>query len=288
MSIANDVSISDELKRASMGFGEMITQVGAGIADTTRELTKTGTAAISALASTTVKVIAAEEIIYNDDGIITGHTAFSQQLPLINFVDPVIYQWTHVRIQGVFFARELSTATSDSYEQHRSHESSSQGGLFVIFGGGHNRFSYSGSYGTSQSQHDQDTSVGVMRLNALLEPRRDIGVPKPTQVTVGPSIAILQGPVVDVKTADVVIARTMEVVLEFRKSNGTPIAGKTLSIETPGLAWNYKTTAPTDTAGQVIIVLRRELPDPDADKSQAAFIVSARIGLVDSSVSLRL
>lgn len=290
MSIANETNINEELRRTSMGFGELITQVGQGVARTTLKLTETGSAAISALATTQVNVIAAHETTYDDAGQVTGHTAFTQKLPLINFVDPVIYQWSNVRVQGTFFARELSTATSESYGYHQSKEGYGQGGLFVIFGGGYNRFSYSGQYGSSQTLHDTDTSVGAVRLNALLEPRYDVGVPKPTQVVVGPSIQIMQGQVQEETSGNVLNARTMEVLLEYRRADGTAIPNKELSVEADGIAWQYlvATSTRTDTDGRVKIVLRREFLDPDADTAPKPFILTARKGLVNTNLSVTL
>lgn len=288
--IANDTSISDELRRVSMGFGELINQIGQGISQTTARLTQTGAASISALATTTVKVIAAEETIYDDAGQIIRHQSFQQELPLITFVDPVIYQWSQVRIQGSFFAQELSTATRESYSHHQDQESYGQGGLFVILGGGHNRNNSSGGSGSTQTLSEFDVSVGTVRLNALLEPRYDVGVPKPTPVVVGPNIAILQGQMFEEKDGGVLVGRTMEVLLEYRRADGAAIAAKTLSVRCDGLAWRYASdiATQTDADGRVMIILRREFLDPEEDTAQKPFLIEARKGLVNTTISVKL
>lgn len=298
LSIADDVTITDELKRSSMGFGELIEQVGNGLVDTTRELTKNGAASVSSLANTLVDVIAAQETIYDENGVVTDHKTYSQQLPLINFVDPVIHQWSEVRLQGVFFAQELMARSTTTTTTTRPTKGSAADYIPLLLGlPPFSRTGTTTTTNTSGSQHATDESVGSMRLNALLEPRYDVGVPKPAHITVGPVLAILQGPVADEKTGDVLTARTMEAVIEYHRADGQPIADRQISIESGGLAWNYKAgvnatdsdgNVVTDDDGRVTIVLRREFPDPKADTTPAAFVVSARKGLVNTSASLQV
>ena len=77
-----------------------------------------------------------------------------------------------------------------------------------------------------------------MRMNAILEPRHDIGVPKPRQAIVGPSISVDAGPIADVGGPPAT-SRTMEVVITYENADGDPIAGKTLAVDTSGVAWEY-------------------------------------------------
>ena len=70
-----------------------------------------------------------------------------------------------------------------------------------------------------------------MRMNAILEPRHDIGVPKPRQAIVGPSISVDAGPITDVGGPPAT-SRTMEVVITYENADGDPIAGKTLAVDT--------------------------------------------------------
>lgn len=298
LSIADDVTINDELKRSSIGFGELIEQVGAGIVDTTRELTKTGAASISSLANTLIDVTAAEETIYDENGAPTDHQTYSQKLPLINFVDPIIYQWSEVRLQGVFFAQELMARSTTTTSHETPKKGSAADYIPLLFG-----LPPYGSKGTTTntetkgSTHATDQSVGTMRMHALLEPRYDVGVPKPTHVTLGPVLAVLQGPVAEEMNGTAVSARTMEAVIEYHRADGQPIAERQLSIEAGGLDWSYKPGANatnaegnvvTDANGRVTLVLRREFADPKADTARAGFVVSVRKGLVNTSASVQL
>jgi hypothetical protein len=82
------------------------------------------------------------------------------------------------------------------------------------------------------------------------------------------------------------VGRTMSMLLQFTRRDGSAIAGKALSIETSGVPWRHLGAGVTDAAGQIQIELRRDFLDEDADTTPANFIITARIGLVSNSVTV--
>jgi hypothetical protein len=144
-------------------------------------------------------------------------------------------------------------------------------------------------------------------MNALLEPRADIGVPKPTQVIRGPRLIVTLGAdktVTDPNDPTVLLARTMDVLVEYQKreintvtSAHDPIPNKLISIEVPGLAWLYLDTTgqpatilpqATDPKGMLRIRLRREFLDKDVDTTRKDFVFTARIGILRNATTVNL
>jgi hypothetical protein len=284
--LANDASVSDEISRAGIGLGALVERTGDAIAATQEQLNETGARTATALANTLVDLIAVEERIYHDDGTLDHVETHTRQLPLINFIDPVFYQWTNVRLQGRYMAREFSASTESEVTTASSRSGSGQAGLLVILGGGYNNFQYSHSKSNRNTQVDNDLSVGQMRMNTLLEPREDVGVPKPNQAIQGPRLSLIQGEIVDVIDSGVINARTMSMMIQYNRRDGTAISGKAISIETNGVAWSYMGDSTTDASGQLEIQLRREFIGEDADRTPVDIIVSARIGLVQNTTTV--
>jgi hypothetical protein len=280
-----DANVTDEISRAGASFGDLILTTGKAVAETQRKLNETGANTATELANTLVEVIALQERVFDDQGNVIEGKSYVQHLPLVNFIDPVFYQWSQVRLQGLFYAGEFASASSTSSVSASG--SANVGINFLAVSGG-----YTGKSSTSQvnTDRDSDMSYGNIRMNALLEPRADIGVPKPTQIIQGPRLAIIHGAIADVKPAAVLTGRTMAVMIEYHKRDGSPLADKSISIEAPGMQWSYmvlnaptETPQQTDADGKLEIQLRREFLDEDADTAPKDFVVSARIGILQNN-----
>jgi hypothetical protein len=279
-----NTDVSGQLATAGMAFGDLVKLTGKAVADTQTKLNKTGADSTSALAQTLVDVIAVQELDYDDDGNVTGEQTFTQQLPLIDFIDPVIYQWSEVRLQGRFTASQFAASASTDTGTDTSTNSEGQAGFGIIFGGGYNNFQWDDTQTHVDTNFRIEESVGLIRMNAVLEPRHDIGVPKPRQAIVGPRIAIDGGPITDV--GNPATSRTMEVVITYSNSAGDPIANKELAIDTQGVAWAYQAGNTTDANGTVTIVLTRQFVGDNPDRTPVGFVVSVRKGIVGEATTV--
>jgi hypothetical protein len=279
--------VSDELGRAGQAFGDLIKNVGQSVATTQRKLNDTAVTTTTALAETTVDIIAVQETVFDDEGNIDESVAHNQRLPLITFIDPVLYRWEQVRLQGHFTATEIGTQTTTNTSSSTSSDGSSQGGLLVFIGGGRTFNEFNSTTTSTVDSQSVDSSVGQIRMYSELLPRHDIGVPKPRQSVQGPRIAVLAGEIVDIPAAGAdPAARTMSVTVQYSRHDGTPIAGKVLSIETDGVPWAFGSAGnTTDTEGEVEIVLRRTFLDPTAT-APAEFVVSVRKGIVSNDTTV--
>jgi len=295
---------------AGASFGELIKGVGNAVAATQLQLTENSADTTSKLAETLVDVIAVQETIIDNAGNITASKSHMQKLPLLNFIDPVFYQYPQVKVEGHFVIDSFAVDTSSSAKV----SGSSFGGGFsfsqkpTLFG---TKSSASGSAGFASGSSSTDlatsskqaTAVGRMRLYSQLAPQPGLGVPKPVQVVIGPSLAILEGPThEDVDDAGNA-TRTMSLLIQLRDKDGQPIKKKPLSIDADGAMWDYAT--PDDAtkiitgdtgqdAGNLSIVLTRTFPvsaDPAApppDKSAKPVTVNVRLGLVAAGVTISL
>ena len=288
LALTGTADVSDELRRSGMSFGKLVEFTGNAVADTQLKLNQTGAAMASVLASTQVDVIAVQESIYDDDGVLDQSKTFTRKLPLINFIDPVFYEWSAVRLQGQFFASEFVSSNESSSHSFTSSEGLGSAGFGIFFGVGFVGGGTSSTDTKSDIDTSSDRSFGHVRASALLQPKRDIGVPAPRQVIRGPSLNIVAGEIHDVLTGGAITARTMSALIELRKQDGSPIAGKSISIETDGAPWSFTTPGAetTDAQGQVAITLRREFIGDAPDTSPKDVIVSARLGLVSNNTTL--
>jgi hypothetical protein len=291
LSAAQDADVTDELKKGGLAFGELIKATGLSVAKTQRELEKTAAESISALSTQNVEIIAAELVEYNDQGAITDVQTVKQQLPLITIVDPPVYQWENVRLQALLFAREVaSEATSTTSVSSVSTSFAASGGL--LFGSARASFQASTSTSTTTVDETSDVSIGIMRLNALLTPRKDTGIPKPRQIVEGPSLRIVRGPLDPVGAPDAngVRTRDQHLTIEYRNAEGEPIAGKKISVNTDGVSWAFDggVAAVTDAQGEVALTLTRLIPDGADPNTPVDVVVSARIGLVQDTLPVTM
>lgn len=285
-----DPAVGDEVEAAGLAFGDMVETTGQAIAKTQLRLDLNSAATAQALAQTKVDVIAARETIYDDSGNITNQKDHTMKLPLINFIDPVFYEWSHVRLQGQFYAMEVATATEARQKNYTKQDRTGQAGLLVLFGGGRTSSSTTTNEVERSTQSASDTSVGRMRMNSLLKPREDVAVPKPTQVIQGPNILILQGEFTNNENNGVIESRQMEIVIQYFTRSGDPIPNKEFSIESGGLSWEYTNPAQkqTDGDGTVSITLKRFFPDPEADITPVNFIITVRKGMLSNSTTVQM
>jgi hypothetical protein len=299
LDLAGSADVNDATKKAGLSFGKLIETTGLAVADSQRQLNDVGAASTSALAAQLVDVIAAQVNAFDDDGNLdaTGTKTLTQKLPLVNFIDPVFYEWAQVRLQGMFFASEFEGSTESSSSAVGASASTSNTGIGFLLGAGSNRF----SFGARGSASDADTSVeqsfGHIRASALLQPKTDIGVPKPRQLIDAPSLAVQVGP--DVDDATEPGTRRKKLAILCNKRDGSPQdADKLLplSIEVAGALWAFDPLAPADAGktvagGSVPLMIKRVLPVPAGaelpDTTPVDVTVTVRLGVVSSTTVVR-
>ncbi|HLL48398.1 MAG TPA: hypothetical protein VK399_16970 [Longimicrobiaceae bacterium] len=340
-----DADVGDEVGKAGMALGDMIKHVGKAVAETQAQLNKTMVETANRLAEARVKVVAVRERHYNEFGqvIMEGTspkvTNHHMELPAINFINPMAYQISGLRMQGEFQASEWKAHTESDTDL------TSTGGRVSLFMGapmgeaggklmgianqmgvstlgmglaetgigGSASFYHNNTHTNLKTDNTSDVSYGSMRMNALIAPAEEIGVPKPTQVFRGPSIGVLPG---DPAMNDAKTSSSLDVMIVYRRPATTaereeapetsyvPIKEKFVIIEVPGCRWQYLDHPKeadkdideklTGNEGTVHIRLSRDFPLKDPadeasgfDTEQKSFVLSARVGMIRTDVTLK-
>lgn len=312
--LPGDANVTPELQEAGKSFGSLLKTTGNAIALSQRKLNETSANSAIALSNTVVNVIAVRETVYDDDGeITTPSNDIIQKLPLVNFMDPVFYEWPEVHVQGLFMATEISSGVQASSQATTTTGVGTQAGLSIKLGR-LSLFGYERQAGASSTTQGStmtaqasvgDYAFGNIRLNARLTPKTDVGVPKPRQIIRGPKLAFAPANPTD-DTATPATFRTLDLTIQYNQQDGsTPITGQAVWIESDGTGWtllpNDKSStdnavmSATDGKGRVNIRLKRMFPSTKDDKgtltydnSYADAMVTARVGMVTNTIVVRL
>lgn len=297
LGLTQDADVNAGIQSAGMSFATLLKTTGLAVADSSRQLNEVGATMASALAGTQVDVIAAQITAYDDNGMphAEGSKTLTQKLPLINFIDPVFYEWSRVRLQGYFQASEFVASNESRSGAVGVSAGASSSGFGFIFGSGRNYLNFNTSSTSSDVDVSREQSYGTIRASALLEPKADVGVPKPRQLISAPSIGIMFGP----DATDTATTRSKDVALICYKADGSKQAseGLPLSVEVDGAQWTWKVPVvpgalPTTSAeGVVTLALSRDFPMPagatEVDKAPIDLTLTVRMGVVSSTAVIR-
>lgn len=310
LDLDGSADVNDATKKAGRSFGKLLETTGLAIAESQRQLNDVGAASTLALASkdAMVDVIAAQVNVYDDEGNLVAPGALdpdtpattgtlTQKLPLINFIDPVFYEWAQVRLQGMFFAQEFVASTETSSLGVSASSQAQNIGTSIIFGVGSNKSTFSIGGSNSDVDTSNEQSFGHIRASALLQPKTDIGVPKPRQLLDAPSLGVRVSADVDDDTEPGTRRKQIS-VLWFKRDGSKQGAGKRApSIEVTGALWDFGAPAAgavrgeTDDEGEVPLLLKRVLPVPagatEPDRTPVDVTVVVRLGVVSSTTVVR-
>ncbi|MDP9193145.1 MAG: hypothetical protein M3P06_15715 [Acidobacteriota bacterium] len=264
-------NIGNALTGAGSNFAALLEGVGTAVGATQKHLTETSADTVSELAKTMVEVPAVNETIYGDNGEILSSVTHTQLATALTIFDPVFYDYTQVRLQAEFSISQLATASNSSTSVGISGGGLSLGFSSAFRGGG--GFSSSSSSTNVATSTDRVSAIGRVRMFSEMAPTAVI-IPSPIQVTIGPSIRILEGELTEVRSGSDVTSRKQQVTIEFVKKDGsTPIPGKILAIDSEGVPWSYDEgnaedqddLVVTNDQGRVTLTVERTFPLPSED-----------------------
>jgi hypothetical protein len=290
-----DSDVTDELTGGGVAFGEFVKSVGLAVASAQEELDKTMRETAKELSETKIDVIAVfEQVTNDDDGSMAEGIVHNQQLPLINYIMPTAYAWSRVYLEADMNVQEFNSRSGFNIQQKSFSVGASTsigfGGLGVS-GSGQAGFQFgSSSTGVDQSA-GFDNAAGKLHMEATLEPRADVQLPKPFILQKGPKLDVQVGAKRELKgdANDPTKVTGYEVSLTaiLRKTDGSPNGTKPLSltISDPSLSWT--SDGKTDANGEMPIKVTRRVLDPATDKPVQA-LVRVSFGLVSQPASIAL
>lgn len=290
---ASESDITKELLEGNPAFGSFIKTVGLAVAEAQTALDKNMVATAKAISETQIDVIAVfEQRLKDDDGMMDEGIVHLQKLPLINYLMPTAYNWSKVFLQADMYVSEFNNAHGFNI---KGKTKTAAGGL--SFGGGFG-FALGGAYAdfsqNVDASYSQDYAAGKLHMEATLEPRKEIELPKPFVLQKGPQLKATVGKREDIdkdgKPTMVpaqIVGRQVSITVTLKLSNGDPAANKTVEMSVDNPALNYDGTGTTDDNGQATFtIVRRDGAFEQGTYLQA--IVRIWFGLVNDTVVVSL
>ncbi|MGW0196576.1 hypothetical protein [Nonomuraea sp. NPDC003201] len=290
---AADSNVADELAGNGVAFGEFVKSVGLAVAAAQSELDKNLRETAKALSETQIDVIAVfEQQIKDDDGLMDVGEIHMQKLPLINYLMPTAYQWSRVYLEADANVQEFNSRSGINVQQRAFRAGGSVSGGFGIFGGGMNASastSYSNTSSGVDASYSQDVAAGKLHMEATLEPRGDVQLPRPFVLQKGPRLELQVGARVDVHQdgdeTKPVIAHKATVTALLRKTDGNPHGERNLSVNLSEPTLNYTSTGKTNAQGEMSIEITRKVVTPGQDQPMQA-VLRVSFGLVTQSAGI--
>lgn len=295
---AQPADVTDELEKGGPAFGAFVKAVGLAVAEAQQKLDETLVTTAKALSETQIDVIAVFEQEINDDGAMTAGKVHLQKLPLINYLMPTAYQWSRVFLQSDMQVKEFNAANGFNIKgKSTSFSARASAGYGVLSG-----WSGSGSVGFSTSKYSasgetslaRDEAAGSLHMEATLEPRADVQLPRPFVLQKGPSLKVSAGArsdITDNATPPKIVGRKITLSIELRDKANNALSGKQLEYRISEPLINYSTTpanGTTDNQGKLQLELKREGAAYDPNRPPEAITVNVWLGLVNQQVVINL
>jgi hypothetical protein len=293
---AAPADVTDELEKGGPAFGAFVKAVGLAVADAQSKLDETLVATAKALSDTQIEVIAIFEQEIDNDGNMTAGKPLVQKLPLVNYLMPTAYQWTRVYLQADMKVKEFNGSNGFNIKGSSSSFSAGVQANYGLSGfGASGSVNYaSRNFSTStEASVAQDEAAGSLHMEATLEPRADIQLPRPFILQKGPRLKVTAGSREDIKNAETppkIIGRQITLTAELRDKGNNALANKQLDYKIGNPLLNYEATngGKTDNDGKMTITIKREGGAFDAKKPPEAVVVNVWLGLINEQVVINI
>lgn len=292
---ALEADASDELLAVAPTFGDVLLSIGTGVAESQAALDQGLVTAAQQLSQTKISVVSEVIQELDDDGLPAAEETelIENEVSLINFVNPTVHEWKHMALSMDLNVGETDVERGMTFRRTQRQSGAHAYGLFWGFLGWFDTDTRERRSGTS-SRTDQETdwAQGQVRMDALLGPRTTGKFPVPAEVAIGPQIYFSQGAVQETLTSGVVTARSLDLLVRVRKSDGDANPNVNLVIEAPNFSFSFITDAPftgsqTNSDGEIKVRLSRSIPNPRFLRSVRGTVV-ARLGDVKQATTVNL
>lgn len=296
---ADGSNVTDEASQTAVAFGDFVKNVGMAVASAQEQLDQTLRLTAKQLSEQKIEVAHTFEQVLDDEGKLTNQgQAKLQALPLINYIMPTAYQWSRVYLEANMTVQEFNSKSGfDIQSKSKSGGLSLRGGFGVggFSGGGFGGFGGSSSQTSVQNGYAMDSAAGTMRMEATLEPRADIELPKPIILQRGPTVAVTITKIEDIKETNPPEGQTAKTIgklatlkVVVKNGEGQPNKGKTIDYSVGQPQINHSaTTLTTNDSGEVTITLRREGAAYDPTVAMPVEVV-CWLGLVSKTVTVNM
>jgi hypothetical protein len=293
---AAESDVTNELNGGGVAFGEFAKSVGLAVAAAQAQLDKTLVDTAKALSETQINTVAVfEQQVKDDDGTMDKGVVHIQQLPLTNYLMPTAYQWSRVYLEADMNVQEFNSRSGFDIQQKSFSADARVSGSYGLGGfgvKGSAGFSYGSSSTGVDASNGQDVAAGKLHMEATLEPRGDIELPRPFILQKGPRMQLQVGAREPIHQENDVTKPVIGVKVGLRaivqKTDGSKMdADKPLALNISEPSLNYKATGKTDANGEMAIEITRSGATYDPNAPVRA-MVRVSFGLVSQSVGVVL
>jgi hypothetical protein len=259
--------VSGQLETIAPTFGNILSSVGLGVANSQAALDKGVIDTVKKLSDTKITVITEVVEQLDDNGLpdVAATQLVTNELSVLNFVTPTVHEWKHVSLSLDMSVGAMDDETGMSYSVDSTRQSMGTAGAFFGFVGlGY--MSNSSTYQSMQasSHRESQWANGVVQLDAVLAPRRTSKFPVPATVSIGPQMYVSQGAVVETKVGGIVTERGVDVLITVRKADGAVNPSKSIDLDSAGLLPSFSSASPftgstTNSDGQCKVNLKRSI-----------------------------
>lgn len=296
---AAEADITNELEKGGPAFGAFVKSVGLAVAEAQQKLDETLVTTAKALSDTKIDVIAVFEQQINDDGQMTAGKTHLEKMPIVNYLMPTAYQWTRVFLQADMKVQEFNGANGFNIKGKSYAASANVKAGYSLFGG----FGASGSASASTSGYEaagetsvaRDDSAGSLHMEATLEPRADVQLPRPFVLQKGPKLKVTAGSRTEIMSADTppkVTGRQLVLTCKLDSVSGGPIGDEKqveFKVSDPLIDYDASNGGKTTGGqGKVTITLKREGAAFDEKKPPEPVVVRVWFGLINEQVVVNL
>jgi hypothetical protein len=246
-------------------FGNVLMNIGAGVAQSQEEMDKSLVATVQKLRDATITVVTDVIQELDDQGLPDATKEVklvTEEVSLLNYVPPTQHLWNRVALSMDLTVTGMSAENGMVFKQQQTQASGVAGSSWW---GAYNWFDGQASTSTQQqstrSAYEQQWSSGQVRLDATLGSRRMEKLPVGAEVSTGPQISFSMGQTTETK-AGPLVRRAVEVTLQVRKRNGQVSPGQNLVVSSDPFPYAFATPegSTTNATGKVVVQLTRDYP----------------------------
>ncbi len=295
-----EADVTDEIAKGGPAFGTFLKSVGLAVAESQKALDDDLIATAHALSDQQIEVIAVfEQQLQDSDGLMAAGVTHVQKLPLVNYLMPTAYNFSRVFLQADMKVQEFNAANGFNIKGSSTSVSASAKASYGLGGFGASggaSFGYSTFNRSGEVSVAQDSAAGSIHMEATLEPRADIQLPRPFVLQKGPRLQVridTSGDIADPNdAAKPSIGRQIALKAKLLDTKSQPLGAKTLDVTISDPQFNRDTVLPTDAVtGETTITIKNQWgagkpAGQEPQRKQA--LVTVSFGLVSQAIPISL
>lgn len=293
--LALEADASDEFAALAPTFGDVLGSIGIGVAESQAALDAGLVEAARTLSETKIEIVTDVVQKLDDDGLPVAEDTelLSSEVALINYLSPTVHEWKHVALSMDMSVGEMDNERGVTFTRVQREGNVTATGLFWGFlGWFDHKQSETRTTAIDTTDREADWARGQVRLDAMLAPRRTEKFTAPAQVAIGPQLYFSRGSVDEATDGDDLTGRSIDLVLDVRKADGSVNAGVNIDIDTDRFTYSFADTdgftgSLTNNDGRVIVTVTRQIPNRRFARAIPGR-VTARLGAIEQSTEVSL